>query len=405
MTPMEPPAHSPDPAPLVLSAPRIPPSVLFASFLRLGLTAFGGPAMVAYIRDLAVKKRQWLSQETFEDGTALCQSIPGATAMQTAAYVGLRAGGPLGALAAFVGFGLPAFLLMVLLSAAYRQTRDLATVVAAFRGLHVLVIAIIANAAFDFGRKSIRNWRDAFIAAVAALFLGLHGNPMLMIAAAALLGLILYRGLAPVTVPARAAEVSGPTAYGRFLLFFLLFLAIGLAALALLDARLVRLAALMMKVDVFAFGGGFASIPLMLHEVVDRLHWLDAPTFLDGIALGQVTPGPIVITATFVGYQVAGLPGALAGTVGIFAPSFVMGLLAVPQLDRLQHSASVRRALRGALASFIGLLVAVTVQFALAVPWSLPAVLLASATFAALRLKVDILWVVLAGALLSVFLL
>jgi chromate transporter len=93
--------------------PPLPP---FPAFLRLGLTAFGGPAMVAYIRDLAVKKRQWLSQETFEDGTALCQSIPGATAMQTAAYVGLRAGGPLGTLAAFVGFGLPALALMVVLS-------------------------------------------------------------------------------------------------------------------------------------------------------------------------------------------------------------------------------------------------------------------------------------------------
>jgi len=90
-------------APNAVSAPR-----LFLAFLRLGLTAFGGPAMVAYIRDMAVKKKQWLSQETFEDGAALCQSIPGATAMQTAAYVGLRASGPLGALASFIGFGLPA---------------------------------------------------------------------------------------------------------------------------------------------------------------------------------------------------------------------------------------------------------------------------------------------------------
>ena len=402
---MKPPAHSPDPSPCLSPAPRVPPLVLFASFLRLGLTAFGGPAMVAYIRDVAVRKKQWLSDACMEDGVALCQSIPGATAMQTAAYVGLRAGGPLGALAAFVGFGLPAFLLMVFLSAAYRHTREFAPVIAAFRGLHVLVIAIIANAAFDFGHKSVRNWRDAFVAVIAALFLGLHGNPMLMIAAAALLGLILYRGLSPVGVPALAASTIRPPNCGRFLLLSLLFLGTGIVALTLLDMRLFRLAALMVKVDLFAFGGGFASVPLMLHEIVDRLHWMDARTFLDGIALGQVTPGPIVITATFVGYQVAGLPGALAGTVGIFAPSFVMVLLTVPHFDRLQHSATFRRALRGALASFIGLLFAVTVQFGMAVSWSFLAILLAGATFAALRLKVDILWVVLAGGALSVFLL
>ena len=402
---MEPPAHSPDLSPGVSPDPCVSPFALFASFLRLGLTAFGGPAMVAYIRDLAVRKKRWLSDACMEDGVALCQSIPGATAMQTAAYVGLRAGGPFGALAAFVGFGLPAFLLMVLLSMAYRHTRERAPVVAAFRGLQVLVIAILANAAFDFGRKSVRNWRDAFVAVVAAIFLGLHGNPMLMIVAAALLGLILYRRLSPVAVPDRAGSAIGPSGYGRFLLLFLLCLATGLAALALWDTRLFRLAALMAKVDLFAFGGGFASIPLMLHEIVDRLGWLDAPTFLDAIALGQVTPGPIVITATFVGYQVAGLPGAMAGTVGIFAPSFVMVLLTVPHFDRLQHSAAFRRALRGALASFIGLLVAVTVQFALAVSWSLPSVLLAGAAFASLRLGADILWVVLAGGALSVFIL
>jgi chromate transporter len=108
---------------------------LFPAFLRLGSAAFGGPAMVAYIGSMAVEKKQWLTKESFEAGVALCQSIPGATAMQAAAYVGLRAGGPRGALAAFVGFGLPAFALMVVLAAVYRRTRDLGPVVAAALGL------------------------------------------------------------------------------------------------------------------------------------------------------------------------------------------------------------------------------------------------------------------------------
>jgi chromate transporter len=378
---------------------------LLLVFLRLGLTAFGGPAMVVYIRDLAVKKRRWLSQESFEGGAALCQSIPGATAMQTAAYVGLRAGGPLGALAAFVGFGLPAFVLMVGLSAAYQAGRDLGPVLAAFRGLNVIVIAIIANAALNFGRSSIKNWRDAILAAGAAAFLVLHGSPIIAIVASAALALLLYHGVKLPAKPAHAAGICSGRRMIRFAAILALLVAIGLTTLYLADRRLFDLATLMLKVDIFAFGGGFASVPLMLHEIVDVRHWLDSKTFMDGIALGQVTPGPIVITATFVGYQVAGVLGAIAGTIGIFTPSFLMVLVTVPYFDRLQHSLWFRRALRGVLASFVGLLVAVAVNFGLAVSWSIPAILIAAAAFAALRFKIDILWVVLVGAATSVLVL
>jgi chromate transporter len=383
----------------------VPAGRLFLALLRLGMTAFGGPAMVAYIRDLAVKKRHWLSQQSFEDGAALCQSIPGATAMQTAAYVGLRAGGPLGALAAFVGFGLPAFVLMVGLSAAYQAGRDLGPVLAAFRGLNVVVIAIIANAALNFGRNSIKNWRDAILAAGAAAFLVLHGSPIIAIVASAALSLLLYRGVNLPAKSARAASADSGRRMLRFTAILALLVVAGLVVLYLLDRRLLDLATLMLKVDVFAFGGGFASVPLMLHEVVGVRHWLDSKTFMDGIALGQVTPGPIVITATFVGYQIAGVLGAVVGTVGIFTPSFLMVLVTVPYFDRLQHSLWFRRPLRGVLASFVGLLVAVAINFGLAVAWSIPAVLIAAAAFAALRFKIDILWVVLAGAAVAIFVL
>ena len=378
---------------------------LFVAFLRLGLTAFGGPAMVAYIRDLAVQKRGWLSQETFEDGTALCQSIPGATAMQTAAYVGLRARGPWGALAAFVGFGLPAFVLMVGLSAAYQTGRDLQPVLAAFRGLNVIVIAIIANAALNFGRRSIRNWRDALLAAGAATFLVFHGSPIVAIAASAALSVLLYRGVSLSASPAHAGDPDSGRRMLRCAGVLAGLLAAGLAALFLFDRRLFDLAALMLKVDAFAFGGGFASVPLMLHEVVKVRGWLDSKTFMDGIALGQVTPGPIVITATFVGHQVAGVPGAVVATLGVFTPSLLMVMVTVPYFDRLQHSLWFRRALRGVLATFVGLLAAVAVHFGMAVSWSIPGVAIAAAAFAALRFKIDILWVVLAGAAVSVFVL
>jgi chromate transporter len=383
----------------------VPAIRLFVSFLRLGLTAFGGPAMVAYIRDMAVRKKHWLSDETFQDGTALCQSIPGATAMQTAAYVGLRAGGPLGALAAFVGFGLPAFVLMVVLSAAYQAGRNLQPVLAVLRGLHVIVIAIIVNAVINFGRASIRNWRDAVPAAGAAAFLAFRGNPILAIVASAVLSILLYRG---VNMPGAAPQSSSQGPIRRLMRWPITIAALvasGLALLFLLDRKLFDLAAMMLKIDLFAFGGGFASLPLMLHEVVNVRHWLDNKTFMDGVAFGQVTPGPIVITATFIGHQVSGLMGAVVGTVAIFSPSFLMVLLTVSYFDRLQRSILFRRALRGVLASFVGLLLAVAIRFGLDVSWSMPAVLVAAAAFTALRLRVDILWVVLVGAGVSILVL
>jgi chromate transporter len=387
------------------SAGESPAIKIFVAFLRLGITAFGGPAMVAYIRELTVTQKRWLSEQSFADGTALCQSIPGATAMQAAAYAGLRAGGPLGALAAFTGFGLPAFILMTVLSAAYQASRDFQPVLSAFHGLHGIVIAIVANAALNFGRSSLKNWRDVVLAAAAAIYLVFHGSPVLTVIVVAAIALLLYRGhdLKP-----KLAQGTAPRAGRRSLRFaawLLIILIAGLTLLFMLDRRLFDLAGLMIKVDLFAFGGGFASVPLMLHEIVDVRHWLDSRTFMDGIALGQVTPGPIVITATFVGFKVAGISGALVGTVAVFAPSFLMVLTTVPYLDRLQSSLLFRRALQGVLASFVGLLGAVTISFSTAISWSVPMALIIAGAFLALRWKIDILWVVVAGAAISVFLL
>jgi chromate transporter len=170
-----------------------------------------------------------------------------------------------------------------------------------------------------------------------------------------------------------------------------------------IDSKLFNLATLMMRIDLFAFGGGFASLPLMLHEIVDVRGWMDNKTFMDGIALGQVTPGPIVITATFVGYMSYGLWGAIVATIAIFAPSFLMVIAITPVFDKLKTSAYFLGATKGILASFVGLLFFVTVKFALAVPWDGIRVVLVCAAFGALLRKVDILYVVFVAAVISVF--
>ena len=374
---------------------------LFASFLRLGCTAFGGPAMVAYIRRMAVEQQRWLEAGAFNDGAALCQMIPGATAMQTAAYVGLRVRGVRGAAACFVGFGLPAFVLMMLLATLYAEARELPAVIAAFEGLRAVIVALVANAAVTFGKTTLKHWRHAVVTTMAAALFALGGSPFLVVAAAGLLGSLLRNSPpGPALAPATARLPDTTKAV-------VMIVAVAMTAwLALwfMQQRLAELAALMAQIDLFAFGGGFASVPLLFHEVVEVRRWLDARTLLDGIVLGQVTPGPIVITATFVGSRLAGVAGGVAATVGVFLPSFLMVIGLAPHFDRLRTSPMVSRSVSGVLCSFVGLLLTVTGRFAQNVSWNWPHALLAVAAFIALRLKVDILWVVLVGSGLSVFL-
>ena len=173
--------------------PEDSPSIsrLFFSFFRLGLTAFGGPAMIAYIRRMAVEKKHWLDPETFKAGVGLCQVIPGATAIQAAAYVGLKARGAMGAASAFVGYGLPAFLFMILFSFLYSRFHDLPAVVSLFVGLQVVIVGIVANAAVSFGGNTLKGWRDMLIAGAAAALFAFHVSPILVIVLASLAGLLI----------------------------------------------------------------------------------------------------------------------------------------------------------------------------------------------------------------------
>jgi len=384
--------------------PRHSPSLarLFFSFLRLGTTAFGGPAMIAHIRELAVGRERWLDKETFRDGVALCQTIPGATAMQMAAYVGLRLRGVRGAIAGYLGFGLPAFFFMLTLSVFYSSTHSLPTVVAAFSGLQAIIVAIVANAAISFGKNFLIRWQHGAVALVAAGLFGLAVHPILILSLAALLSLVLNNGQ-PVIQPT-APRTHLPSTTLPFL-SLLVATAVGFALLAFFRYDLAQMALLMVRIDLMAFGGGFASVPLLFHEIVEARAWLDASTFLDGIALGQLTPGPIVITATFVGYLLHGLTGAFIATVGMFLPSLVLLIGIAPHFFRLRASRRFNQAIDGILCSFVGLLFTVTIRFALHVQWDWPHLLLATAAFGALFKKIDLLWVVLGGATVSMLLL
>lgn len=386
----------------IMNPQNIPYRKLFFSFLKLGLTAFGGPAMVAYIKELAVNKNKWLTGQCFQNGVAICQSIPGATAMQMAAYVGLRTRGVLGALCTYIGFGLPAFLLMLVFSTLYQRFANVNFVMSLFNGLQLIVIAIVANATLSFAKNILKTWADIVFTILAATFLLFNGNPILAILGCAVLGVFIYSKNNYEKINAQEVSLkSKKNSAGSFALLFIFLL--GLLLLFLFDKKLFKLAYLMARIDLFAFGGGYASLPLMFHEVVKHMHWLSSKVFMDGIALGQVTPGPIVITSTFVGYLCFGIIGALVATISMFSPSIIVLTFTVPYFDKIQHNVYFKRALNGVLVSFVGLLLAVTVKFSFAVDWSLYKLLITILAFIALYRKVDILWVVMAGAIISIF--
>ena len=379
------------PIPSELQSPSL--ASIFFAFFRIGITAFGGPAMVSYIRKMVVGQKGWLDSVVFDDGVALCQAIPGATAMQVTAYAGLRIRGTAGAFAAFVGFGLPAFILMMILSALYVSTSALPPVMALFLALQAIVVALVAYATVSFGRTSLKHWIHVLIAGIAAVLFIVGVSPVVVIVLAALLGITLL----PVSDKKQEMPVTTFPRPEKSFLILLAIAAVFFILLYFLQSDLYTLAATMARIDLFAFGGGFAALPLMFHEVVVVHSWLDSATFINGLALGQVTPGPIVITATFVGFLAYGFWGGIVATIGIFTPSFLFAVGTVPYYDRLRSSQLYQKMFQGILFSFVGLLLSVTIKLALAVPWSWFPGLLATGAFLSLLLGAEILWVVIAG--------
>jgi chromate transporter len=290
--------------------------------------------------------------------------------------------------------------LMLTFSVLYKNYHDLSFVRSLFAGLQVIVVAIIAQAAYSFGKSIAKSVQGLFIAVFSAGFLGIGVSPFLVIPGAGLSSILLYGQPKPSPAPDRKVEQWKI----KPIILLLLILSVALIVLYYIDSNTFVLSTLMMKIDLFAFGGGFTSLPLMLHEIVEVRGWMDEKTFMNGIALGQVTPGPIVITATYVGYLLYGFWGALVATLSIFTPSFLMLVVINPVFDRLKSSSLFLKATKGILASFVGLLLYVLIKFALAVPWDIIRVLLGVAALTALIKKIDLLYVVVIGGIISVWL-
>jgi len=357
--------------------------------------------MVETIRRRVVDQKKWLSQKEFLDGLALCQMLPGATVVQLATYVGRRLQGVKGALAAAGAFILPGFILMLGLSFLYFKYGNLPWAQAVSQGLGAAVIALLLQTLWQLSKAIRRHWLDLAIAFLALLALGARVNYLLVFLAAALARVFFGIKLDPLKND--AGEIApGPQTLPRSVLAQTFLFLIGLAALLTglfhLDRVLGQMALIFLKIGSISFGGGYVMIPILQWDVVDHLKWLTLRQFLDGILLSYITPGPLLILATFVGFWLKGLPGALVGTISVFLPPILMIILLSPFYQSVKEATWMRQVIQGILAALIGFLVLVLVQMGRAAITDVKtlSIMLASAG-ALIGLKINLLWVI-AGA-------
>jgi chromate transporter len=392
------------PSPALKPSPRPTLLKLCGAALYVGTVGYGGPAILAQMKRTFVDERAWLSERDFMDALSLAQILPGATGVSLMGYIGHKLRSPWGGILVPVCFVLPAAVLMLVASWAYFRYQGIKAVQSLFTGLGALVVALLVNATLKLGqsvfkRRMVSEYRGVLIAVIA--FLGFYFeriNVIVLTVGAGMLGLVFYYSAndsehhdaakGHFVAPGRKSDaVRKP---------YVALLVTGLIAFSMICFPLPRrIFATFFGIGTFAFGGGFAAIPLIQSRIVSQLHWLSLAQFRDGIALGQVTPGPVFITATFIGYKVMGFVGALVATVAIFMPSLA-GMIALSEVhNAIRHLKPIRAIIRGFLAGFIGLLVAVTVQFAVKslVGWQTWLIFCSSLALI-LYYKKDVLWAI-----------
>jgi len=356
-------------------------------FLKLGTISFGGPAAhVALMEQETVSRRGWLSREHFLDLLAATNLVPGPNAVEMASHIGfVRAGWP-GLVAGGASFIIPAFLISLALSWSYVHFGTLPQVAAIFYGINPAVMAIILAATYRLGRTALRDRRAVVLAVVCLVATLLKVNEVVLLLAAGLAGILLY---APPRLSGWPWLVMGWGPLAGVLS----------SSPPWLDDRLVRLGLFFLKVGALLFGSGMVLFAFIQRDVVARYGWLTQQQLLDAIAVGQMTPGPVLSSATFIGYLVAGLPGAAVSTLAVFFPSFLIVALVGPWIPRLRRSPAAQAFLRGVNAAVVALILAIAIALfrsAVADIWT-AAILLASLVVL-LHFRLDTLWLMLGGA-------
>jgi chromate transporter len=321
-------------------------------FVRLGTTGFGGPiATVGYMQRDLVEDREWLDRQDFLNGVALGQTMPGPLAAQVAMWVGFLQRGAFGAFAVSLPFILPSFLVVLVIAFFYVDYQGLDWVQALFYGIAPGVMAIIAIAAYKLAR--LTNRKDGRLWAISAVTLLVTAVTQSEVAL-----LFIGAGLLVVVIEA-PPKFLGRSGAAAFLPSPLV--AQSVVVMSATAETYVALTLFFLKAGAFIFGSGLAIVPFLREGVVEQHHWLNAEQFLDAVAMGLITPGPVVITATFIGYLVGGLLGAVIATVAIFLPIYLGVVLPGPWLIRHQDHPQVRAFVRGATAAAAGAIAGATI--------------------------------------------
>jgi chromate transporter len=329
---------------------------VFEVFLKVGAFGFGIAAIWGLIQSEVQERRKWLSKERFVEGMALVQALPGATALQMCIFTGYQRAGIAGGILAGVGFILPAFAIMLALTALHSAYGALPFMRDAFYGLGPVVLGVFAVAVWRLGRNAIKD-RFAILVALAAVA-SLAFTPLGPAATFLLAGSI---GVAAHHSPRAGLIAAGVVlALAGVEHFFSARLAGPVAA----GTSLWDLGVFFFKVGALTFGGGLTIIAFIQDQVVNQLQWITAAEFVEGLAIGQVTPGPVITLAAFVGYKVAGVSGATVATAAIFLPSFVLMLSILPWLERFRALEWVKAAMRGVAPAVVGAIALTVVHLA-----------------------------------------
>ena len=331
---------------------RVPIRDLVRYYLRLGLLGFGGPvALVGQMERELVGEKKWLTKDEMREGIAVCQSLPGPLAIQVGIWISYIRGGFWGAWAGGWAFILPNFVIVAALAALYVRFQGLPAVAAIFYGVSPAVIALILHSCYRLTKLGMKDWLEWALAAAAfVITVALQAEVALVFIGCGIVGMLYYGSL----FRGRKAATTSTLA------------AVPLVAAAQqggLGAILPKLLTFFLKAGSLTFGSGLVIVPFLEKGLVQQTGWLDQREFLVAVAMGMISPGPVVITATFVGYVVAarlggslvdGLWGSVTSTIGIFLPSFLLILIVAPILLRYRQNPNVQGFIRGAYAAAIG---------------------------------------------------
>jgi chromate transporter len=373
-------------------------SDLAAFFLRLGTTAFGGPAAhIAIMEDELVRRRGWISREKFLDMLGASNLIPGPSSSELAIHIGYLLGGWRGLLVAGMCFILPAACMVGALAWAYVHFGKLPAVSGILYGIKPVVIAVVLQALWGLGRTAIKTW---FIAVVGLISIGLaawglHPLLLLLIAGGAVI-------LADQTIRSSVRIEFAPLSMLRSAARWPKSLAAGISAAlaAVAPLSLGSLFLVFLKFGAVIFGSGYVLLAFLRTDLVIQRGWLTDAQLVDAIAIGQITPGPVFTTATFIGYLLRGLPGAIIATVGIFLPAFLLVAASGPLLPQIRKSKVAGSFLDGVIVASLALMAVVSWQLGRAsIVDLLTAILFAGSLFLLLRFRLNSAWLILGGAL------